>query len=139
MVRNALLLAMLAGGITACNSGNNAVPTPTPYLPSSMSIIESGAGCTAIGSAGLEVECAAESSTLMLTVTYTAQPASYMVIPTVYPSGVTSSQSGVCSTTPVLSYSCSVTLVANNAESGAVNFYLDGDLGQRNFITVIYQ
>lgn len=139
MVRNALLLATLVGGITACNSGNNAVPAPTPYLPSNMSITEGGTNCSPIGSAGLEVECKAESSTLTLSVTYTAQPASYMVIPTVYPVGITQSQTGVCNTTPMLNYSCNVTLVANNAESGIVNFYLDGDLGQRNFISVTYQ
>ena len=139
MIRNTLLLPILAATVVACNSGNNAVPTPTPYLFSNMVLqITDQTNCSPIG-AGFEVQCQTESSALTFNITYTAQPASYMLIPTLYPLGVSESQSGECGVHPALNYSCSVTLVANNAESGVVNFFLDGSLGQRNFITVTYE
>ena len=138
-MRNIVLLIAIVSGVTACRFGSNSssVP-PNPYLFSNLVIDDMGtANCTS-QNAGFTFICGSNSN-LRLRITYSSQPASYIVMPTNLPLGVESSLSGICSTEPVFNYSCTINMAAVNVGSGATyGFLLIGSLGIESFITVIY-
>ena len=126
--------------LNACNSGStsSSVTPQTQYYFTAMAINTSGlSGCTSINL--FNYSCNASSSSLPLNISYTSQPASYLVSPTTIPTGVSFSTSGSCSTSPVSSYSCSFNISSSGVASGTVlSIPITGSLGQQNFITVIF-
>ncbi len=126
--------------LNACNNGSTSSSgsTQTQYYFTEMAVnIPGASGCTSINL--FNYSCNASSSTLPLNVSYTSQPASYLVSPTTIPSGVTYYTSGNCSTSPVSSYSCTFNISSSGVASGTVlSIPINGSLGQQNFITVTF-
>lgn len=122
-----------------CGGSSNVVPATTEYQFTSYSKSGSNSGCMP---GVLENQCSASKSTITFNVSYETTPASYLVIPlqSSLPSGLTISQTGTCSTSPVASYSCSFTLIARNTVSGTtVNIPLSGSLGTVALYSVTFQ
>lgn len=137
-----LAVALASLTLLACNGcggSSNVVPATTEYQFTSYNNAASSSGCMR----GVqENQCRASSSTITFNVSYETIPASYLVIPLQLslPRGLTISQTGTCSTSPVANYACSFTLVAQNVASGTiVNIPLNGSLGQQSFYSVTYQ
>jgi len=145
MKRQNLFLLALAGSLSlvACNSGSSSsspTPAPTQYTFSSISYGGDSTNCT--GSLGTYTCVASGSSNVNFNIAYSSNPISYLAIPnqSSLPSGITISTNGVCSTSPVSSYSCSITISSTGTTSGStVNIPLNGSLGTQNFITITYQ
>ena len=139
-MRNIILLMIIASGLVACSFGSSSsTPPPTPYLFSNLVINDIGTEDCVSNNAGFTFTCNS-TSVLHLTITYASQPASYLVMPTILSKNIMLSTSGVCSTEPVLDYSCTIDVSAINAESGTTyDFVLNGSLGPESFIQVIYE
>ncbi len=137
------LISSLSVLLSACNSGGSSSPTPptpTQYEFSEFSFTNSSSNCSGVDVFGT-AECSANNSTVTFNISYSSNPASYLVIPTqdTLPQGITISTSGLCSSSAVPSYSCIITLTAESANIGTVAIPLNGLLGQENFITVNFQ
>jgi len=145
MKSNKTFLLALAGSLSlvACNSGSSSstpAPAPTQYTFSSVSYGGDSTNCT--GSLGTYTCVASGSSNVNFKLAYSSNPISYLAIPnqSSLPSGVTISTSGVCSTSPVSSYSCSITISSTGTAGGStVSIPLNGSLGTQSFITITYQ
>lgn len=138
-----ILVVSLSVLLSACNSGGSSSPTPptpTQYEFSEFSSTNSSSNCSGVDVFGI-AECSAHNSTVTFNVSYSSNPASYLVIPTqaTLPQGIRISTSGLCSSSAVSSYSCIITLTAESANIGSVAIPLSGSLGQENFITVNFQ
>ena len=138
----AVVLASLT--LLACNGGGGSsgggLPPQQEYQLGPYSDTGSKTGCLLPGV--FNSQCSAKSSTVTFNVSYETTPASYLVIPlqSSLPSGLTISQTGTCSTSPVASYSCSFTWIARNTVSGTtVNIPLSGSLGTVALYSVTFQ
>ena len=136
-------MALVSLALSACNSGSSSSPTPpTPaqYEFGNFNFSDSSSNCSGVGVFGT-TECVANNSTVTFNLSYSSNPASYLVIPAqaTLPQGITISTSGTCSTSAVTSYSCQITLTSANANSGVVSIPLNGSLGQESFITINFQ
>lgn len=140
-----LLLLALAGSLSlvACNSGSSSsspTPAPTSYSFSSLAYNGSASSCT--GNMGTYSCNATGASSVQFAIAYSSTPNSYLVIPSqsALPTGVTISTNGTCSTAPVATYNCSITITSTGTNSGAtVDIPLNGSIGTQSFISISYQ
>jgi len=140
-----LAVALASLTLLACNggggsSGGGLPPQPEYEFGSINSNSSSSTSCPT--TVVLGKTCNAASSTFSLNITYSTTPASYLVIPAQasLSRGLTISQTGTCSTSPVANYSCNIKITAQNVASGTVvNIPIDGSLGQQSFYSVTYQ
>ena len=125
--------------LAACNSGYNLTTPTAPQTYSFTNVASSvGGNCNTLVNPYI---CSAESSTITLNITFTSNPEAYLQLPTppLQP-GLTMTTVGSCVNAPVTTYTCSITFVAQNTQSGSnITIPVSGSLGQQNYYSINFQ